>query len=104
MASSHKALVTSRFCVNQASRTHGSNDDSALCWIIAEGARARVLVSQLADRDYAGVASGDEIMRTYVLITDIEEGITMQAEGGPFAVELEDDETGVVTWSSQSCK
>ena len=55
------------------------------------------MTSEAPDANDAGVGAGGEVVGADVLVADVEESVAVDRESGSLAVELEDDQSRVVT-------
>lgn len=106
LASASLAAAFRRFCsvfgkgdelVNAVVCRRG-DDDGALGRVVRDGAGLDELGAKATDREDGGVCASGEIVSTNRLVSDVEEHVLVDAEGRSFSVELEDDETRVVTF------
>jgi hypothetical protein len=75
----------------------GGDDDGLLGGVVGEGARLLILSTETTDGDDARVLTVGEVVSANVLVADVEEGVAVRGEGGTLTVELEDDQSRVVT-------
>jgi len=80
---------------------YAGNDHSPLSGIVAKGSRLNVLGTELANAHNARVCPGDQIAHSDGLVSDVEQTVSSERESGTFPLELEDDETIIVTSSEQ---
>lgn len=78
--------------------TDRGDDDCSLGGVVAERPRLDVLTAKPSDADDTGVGSGREVVGTDVLVPHVEESVAVDGECGSLAVELEDNESRVVSW------
>lgn len=77
--------------------TDGGDNDSSLGWVVAERPGLDVLTTEPSDANDTSVGSSRKVVGAHVLVPHVEESIAVDGECGSLAIELEDDESRVVS-------
>jgi hypothetical protein len=85
----------------QGKSTYRGYDDSALGRIVAQRPWLDVLATQFAHADDARIATRSNIMGPNIFVADVEQRVSVQVESRSFSIELEDDQTRVVTFDTR---
>jgi hypothetical protein len=85
-----------------ASFSGRSDDDGAFGRIVRDGARLNELRAEFTDRDDRSIVASVEIVRSNVLVPDVEERVAMNAIGRTFSVQLKDDQARVVSCAANT--
>ena len=73
--------------------------DSAFRWVVTECPGRDIRAAELAHAEKTDVRTRVDIIRPYVFVPDVVHGISVKSKSRALTLQLEDDETIIVTFS-----